>query len=190
MKVAFEMHARQPDVELIKDLSVRHTDRAKQFRLGNFKEANVRALEDDVGGVNITPTHAFFNGELLGLSHRLIVSLIQLFEELPHRLIKYFRLFHIHQVTCVLNCFETRAFDTNTNRLSIDRFSYAIIASCDDQSWNGYLWQVSAVITARRHAALRRRSTARISFSDHFANTRDNVRLFRQSLCRQQALQN
>src|SRR5205814_1892962 len=132
-----EMHARQPDVELIKNLSVRHTDRAKQFRLGNFKEANVRAIENNVSGVYITPTHAFFDGELLGLIHRLIVSLIQLFEELPHHLIKYFRLFHIHQVACILNCFETRAFDTKTNRLSIDRFPYAIIASGDDQSWNG-----------------------------------------------------
>src|SRR5205814_343832 len=66
MKIAFEMHARQPDVELVKNLSVRHTDRAKQLRLGNFKEANVRAVEDDVGGVNIAPTNAFFDGELLG----------------------------------------------------------------------------------------------------------------------------
>src|SRR5205085_3512955 len=184
------MHARQPDVELIKDLSVRHTDRAKQFRLGNFKEANVRAIEDDVGGVNITPTHAFFNGELLGLIHRLIVSLIQLFEELPHRLIKYFRLFHIHQVAGIIDDLNARALDTNTNRLCIDRFSYAIIASCYDQSWNRYLWQISAVITARRHAALRRGSPARISLSDHFANPRDDLRLFRQSLGRQQALQN
>src|SRR5205814_10717914 len=66
MKIAFEMHARQPDVELIKNLAVRHTNRARQFRLGNFKEANVRAVEDYVGGVNITPTHAFIDGEFLG----------------------------------------------------------------------------------------------------------------------------
>src|SRR5205085_8800503 len=145
------------------------------FRLGNFKEANIRAVEDDVGGIDIAPTNALFDGELLGLIHRLIVSLIQLFEELPHHLIKYFRLFHIHQVTCILNCFETRAFETKMNRLCIDRFSHAIIASCDDQSWNRYLWQVSAIITARRHAALRRRSTARISLSDHFANPRDDL---------------
>src|SRR5437764_12222690 len=71
MKVAFEMHARQPDVELIKDFAVRHTDRAKQFRLGNFKEANVRAVEDDVGGVDITPTHALFDSELLRMIHRI-----------------------------------------------------------------------------------------------------------------------
>src|SRR2546423_7014189 len=66
MKIAFEMHARQPDVELVEDLAVGHPDRAKQFRLGNFKEANIRAVENYVRRVDITPTHAFFDGELLG----------------------------------------------------------------------------------------------------------------------------
>src|SRR5581483_3654948 len=82
MKVAFEVHARQPDIKFIEYLSIRHTDRAKQFRLGDFKEANVRAVKDDVGGINVAPTDALFNGELMGLIHRLIVSLIQLFDEL------------------------------------------------------------------------------------------------------------
>src|SRR4051812_24469276 len=50
-KIAFEMNPRQPDIEFIEDLSVRHPDRAKQLRLGNFKETNVRAVEDNRSGI-------------------------------------------------------------------------------------------------------------------------------------------
>src|SRR5438132_11173104 len=69
MKVTLQMHARQPDVQLVEDHAVRQTDRAEQFRLGNFKKANVRAVKNDAGGVHIAPAHAFFDSELLALSH-------------------------------------------------------------------------------------------------------------------------
>mgnify|MGYP003694509701 CR=1 FL=1 len=69
MKVAFEMNARQPDIEFIKDLAVRHAHGPKQFRLGDFKEANVRAVENNAGSVDVAPAHAFFNSEAVGLIH-------------------------------------------------------------------------------------------------------------------------
>ena len=64
MKIAFQMNARQPDVEFIENFAVRHADGSKQFRLGNFKEANVRAIEDYRGRIDIAPAHALFDGEL------------------------------------------------------------------------------------------------------------------------------
>src|ERR1051326_4099285 len=64
MKITFEVHSRQPDVELIENFPVRHTGGAKQFGFGNFKKANVRAVEDYRRRIDITPAHAFFNSEL------------------------------------------------------------------------------------------------------------------------------
>ena len=47
MEVAFQMNARQPHVEFVKHDAVRQANRAKQFRFGKLKEANVRAIEND-----------------------------------------------------------------------------------------------------------------------------------------------
>ena len=57
------MNAGQPDVEFIEDFSVRHPHGAKQFRLGNFKKPNVRAVEDDRRRIDIAPAHALFDRE-------------------------------------------------------------------------------------------------------------------------------
>src|SRR6185369_3882655 len=47
MKVTLEMHARQPDMQLIKHHSVVQPDGAKQLRLGIFKEVNISAVKDN-----------------------------------------------------------------------------------------------------------------------------------------------
>ena len=62
MEVAFQMNARQPDVELVKHHAVGQTNRAKQFRLGEFKEAYVGAVENYARGIDVAPAHALFDG--------------------------------------------------------------------------------------------------------------------------------
>src|SRR6185369_10741400 len=47
MKVTLEMHARQPDMQLIKHYSVMQSNGSKQLRLSVFKEVNVSAVEND-----------------------------------------------------------------------------------------------------------------------------------------------
>ena len=69
MKVALQMNAGQPDVQLVEDHAIWQTDSAEQFRLGNFKKANVRAVKNDAGGVHVAPAHAFFDGEFFQLCH-------------------------------------------------------------------------------------------------------------------------
>ena len=69
MKVAFKVHARQPDIEFVEDFAVRHADRSKQLGLSNLKEANVRAVKNNSRRVDIAPAHTFFDGELFKLVH-------------------------------------------------------------------------------------------------------------------------
>lgn len=61
MKVTLEVNARQPHFEFVEHFAVGQSDGAKQFRLGNLEEANVRAVEDDSRRVNVTPTYSLFN---------------------------------------------------------------------------------------------------------------------------------
>src|SRR4030095_7286662 len=64
MEVTFEMNAWQPDSELIKHHAIRQTDRSEKLCLRKFEEVNIRAVENDTRGVDITPTNALFNREL------------------------------------------------------------------------------------------------------------------------------
>jgi hypothetical protein len=63
------MHAWQPDIQIVKDFSVSHARRAKQFGLGNLKEPNVRAIENNARGIDVAPEHAFFDSEFLEMIH-------------------------------------------------------------------------------------------------------------------------
>ncbi len=67
----------KPDIQLVKDLAVGNSRRAKQFSFGDFKKANVRAIGNNSRRINVAPAHAFFDGEFLELIHQFIVSLIQ-----------------------------------------------------------------------------------------------------------------
>ena len=75
MEVAFEMNAWQPHIKLVKHNAVRQTNRAEQFRLGEFKEPNVRALEDDTRGVDIAPAHTLLDRVFLVFSHWSVLGL-------------------------------------------------------------------------------------------------------------------
>src|SRR6185436_967953 len=61
MKVTFEMHARQPNPELVKEHSVMQPNGTKQFRLRKLEEMNVSAVKDNARRIDITPAHALFN---------------------------------------------------------------------------------------------------------------------------------
>lgn len=65
MKVAFKMDSGQPNIKLVKDNAVRQSHGAKEFRLGEFKEANVRAIKNNTCGIDVAPADAFFDGEFL-----------------------------------------------------------------------------------------------------------------------------
>jgi hypothetical protein len=69
VKVAFEMHARQPDVQLVKEHAVVKSNFTKQLRLSVFEEVNVRAVKNNARGINVAPAHALFNREFFKLSH-------------------------------------------------------------------------------------------------------------------------
>ena len=60
-EITLDMNARQPDVELLEHYAVRQADGAKQLGFSEFKEANVRAVENDAGSINIAPTHPLFD---------------------------------------------------------------------------------------------------------------------------------
>src|SRR5258706_335491 len=68
-KVAFQMHPRQPDIQIVKNFSIRQACDAEKFRLGNFEEAKIRAIEDNPRGVNVAPQDAFFNREFFRFGH-------------------------------------------------------------------------------------------------------------------------
>jgi hypothetical protein len=61
MKIAFDVHAWQPHVQLVKHNAVGQVYRAKEFRFGKLKEANVRAVKNDARRIDVTPAHAFLN---------------------------------------------------------------------------------------------------------------------------------
>src|SRR6266849_9411494 len=61
MKIAFDVHARQPNVQLVKHDAVGQVHRTKEFRLGEFKEANVGAVKNNARRVNVAPAHSLFN---------------------------------------------------------------------------------------------------------------------------------
>src|SRR5712691_2983510 len=61
MKIAFDVHARQPNVQLVKHDAVRQVHGTKEFRLGEFKEANVGAVKNNARRVNVAPAHALLN---------------------------------------------------------------------------------------------------------------------------------
>ncbi len=63
------MHARQPDIQIVKYLAVGHAHRAKQFGLSYFKKADVRTVENNSRGVDVAPQYTFFDGEFPGFRH-------------------------------------------------------------------------------------------------------------------------
>lgn len=67
MEVAFQVNARQPDIELVKHNAVRQTYCAKQFRLGEFKKADVSAVENYSRRVDVAPADALLDGVFLVL---------------------------------------------------------------------------------------------------------------------------
>jgi len=67
MEVAFQVNPGQPDVEFFKHYRIRQVHRAKQFRLSNFKKANVGAVENYARGVDVAPTDSIFDGVFLML---------------------------------------------------------------------------------------------------------------------------
>src|SRR5262245_7728844 len=69
MKVTLQMHARQPDIQLIKHHSVMQPYGTKQLRLGILKEVNVSTVKDNARRIDITPAHALFDGKFLVIRH-------------------------------------------------------------------------------------------------------------------------
>src|SRR5262249_44347894 len=69
MKVTLEVHARQPDRQLVKHHAVVQAGCTKQLRLSKLEEMNVSAVKDDARGVDVAPADAFFNREFLVVCH-------------------------------------------------------------------------------------------------------------------------
>jgi hypothetical protein len=69
MEVTHEMDAWQPNVDFLKHHTVRQANGAEQFRLGDFKKTNVRAVENYARRVDISPADSIFDGVLLMLGH-------------------------------------------------------------------------------------------------------------------------
>src|SRR6476469_5324020 len=95
MKVTLEMHARQPDLQLVKHHSIMQPNRAKQLRLGKLEEVNVSAVKDYARGVNVAPAHALFNREFFKLSH----SGLRLRQKLKYRVIKLLCALHVRNMS-------------------------------------------------------------------------------------------
>src|SRR5689334_12272811 len=66
-KVTLEMHARQPDLQLVKHLAVSQADFAKQLSLGKLEEVNVSAVKNNARRVDIAPADTLFNRKRLVL---------------------------------------------------------------------------------------------------------------------------
>src|SRR6266516_6270407 len=75
MEVAFQVYARQPDVEFVKHHTVRQANGSEQLRLSEFEKADVGAVKDDARGIDVTPAHALFDGEFPGLIHSVICEI-------------------------------------------------------------------------------------------------------------------
>lgn len=60
-KVAFQMRAWQPDIQLVKQHAVRQADGAEKLRFGELEKAYVSTVEDNTRRIHISPTHALFN---------------------------------------------------------------------------------------------------------------------------------
>jgi hypothetical protein len=57
------MAPRQPDVELLKHLTVGEAEAAEHFAFSELKKANVRTVKNDLGGIDISPSDALLNGK-------------------------------------------------------------------------------------------------------------------------------
>jgi hypothetical protein len=63
------MHARQPDLQLVKHLSVSESDFSKQLRFGKLEEVNVSTVKNNARRVDVAPAHALFNRKFLVTRH-------------------------------------------------------------------------------------------------------------------------
>src|SRR5687767_1577852 len=62
MKITLEVNTRQPNIELFEHYTVGQAHGAKKLRFREFEEANVGAIENDAGGIDIAPAYALFDG--------------------------------------------------------------------------------------------------------------------------------
>src|SRR5688500_1777115 len=62
MKITLEVNTRQPNIELFEHYTVGQAHGAKKLRFREFEEANVGAIENDSGGIDIAPAYALFDG--------------------------------------------------------------------------------------------------------------------------------
>src|SRR5215210_4953099 len=69
MKVALEMHTRQPDLQLIEHHSIMKANFSEEFCFSKLKEVNVSAIEDDARSIDIAPAHTLFNSECFVRGH-------------------------------------------------------------------------------------------------------------------------
>ena len=63
-EVAFEVGARQPDVQFVEHHAVGEAGGAEQLRLGELEEAYVSTVEDYPRGVNVAPADALLDAKL------------------------------------------------------------------------------------------------------------------------------
>src|SRR5437764_194386 len=68
-EVAFEVRARQPDVQFVEHDAVWQADGAEQFGLGELEEAYVSAVKNYARGVNVAPADALLDAELPCFAH-------------------------------------------------------------------------------------------------------------------------
>src|ERR1700737_828838 len=61
VKICFEMHARQPAVERVKDFAVRHPGFPEQLGFSNLDKTDERSVADDARGIDVAPTNVLFN---------------------------------------------------------------------------------------------------------------------------------
>src|SRR5439155_15161222 len=63
-KVALDVHARQPDSDVIEQRPIRQSAVPEELRLGQSEETEIRLIVDDAGGVDVFPSNVFGDGEL------------------------------------------------------------------------------------------------------------------------------
>src|SRR6266496_542118 len=154
-EVTFEMHAGQPDIELVKHHAVRQSDRAKQLGFSKLEETDIGAVENNSGSVDVAPTHALLNPEFLVCTHlhskigkrrsrttsvmlpnHLTVYLVQEFQK---HLVELFRLLDVRNVTGVFYDFQSRATDLLMHFFGVLQRGNRVLAPNNNKCRGNYL---------------------------------------------------
>jgi len=76
VEITFDVHTRQPNVQLVKHDAVGQVDGPEEFRFREFEETNVSAVKNNARRVNIAPAYALLNRVLF--VHRFVKQTVSL----------------------------------------------------------------------------------------------------------------